>query len=130
RNDKISNMIVHRRPDENNAIFEESRINVVAALAPPSLLHDHRDQHLGTIFVRYTHDFSSLTTGSCAVSTLTFALRKSRVLPSSICSANVSRPSCSCSSLRILSMGTLYRAASSRSRALMSSRETWTLSRS
>src|SRR4029450_2172891 len=129
-NHKISDVIIHRRSDEDDAILEQSRVNIIAALASARLLHDHRNQHLGGIFVRYTPDFSSLPAGSCAASTLTFALRKSRVLPSRICSANASRPSCSCSSLRIFSMGTLYRAASSRSRALMSSRATLMFSRS
>src|SRR6202008_2533689 len=76
-NDKIGDVIVHRRSDKNDSVLEQSRIDVVAALAPAGLLHDHRNQHLGKIFVRYTHDFSSSTAGSCAASMLTFAFRKS-----------------------------------------------------
>src|SRR5439155_21013963 len=96
-------VIVHRRYDENDPLLEQSRVNIVATLPPASLLHDHRNQHLSNIFVRYAHDFSSLTVASCANSTLTFAFRKSRLLPSRICSATSSNASFCCSSFRIFS---------------------------
>ena len=104
RDDQVGDVIVHRRPDENNAVLEQSRVNIVAALAPASLLHHHRDQHrLRQIFIGYTHDFFSTAAASSVFSTLTFAFRKSRLLASRSCSARLLSPSCSCSSLRILS---------------------------
>src|SRR5206468_7464418 len=103
-NDKICNVIVHRRPDENDAILKQPRVDIIAALAPAGLLHNHRNQHrLRSILTGYAHDFSSATVLSSVFSTLTFAFRKSRVLPSRICSVRGLRPSCSSNSLRILS---------------------------
>src|SRR6266536_2705991 len=110
--DEIRNVIVHRRSDEDDTILEQPRIDIVAALAAASLLHHHRNQHLGNVFIRYTHDFSSLRVVSCAVSTLTFAFRKSRVLLSRIFSATSSNASFCCSSLRIFSGEMSYRVAS------------------
>lgn len=65
--------------------------------------HDHGNQHLRNIFVKYGHDFSSLTVGSFVNSMLTFAFRKSRVLPSRSCSATSSNAFRCCNSLRIFS---------------------------
>src|SRR5207248_760739 len=101
--DEIGNVIIHWRADKNDAVLEQPRIDIVAPLAPASLLHHHRDQYLRNIFVRRAHAFSSLTVDSCTGSTLTFAPRKSRVLPSRICSATSSSASFCCNSLRILS---------------------------
>src|SRR5207237_4496767 len=41
RNDQISDLIVNRRAEKNNIVFEESRINVKRALATRRLLDDH-----------------------------------------------------------------------------------------
>src|SRR5207249_2795395 len=101
RDHEIRYVIINRRSNENDAVFEQPRINVIAALATPSLLHHHRHQHrLREIFATFVHFFSSWETGW----TLTFAFRKSRVLPSRICSASALRPLCSSSSFRILSL--------------------------
>src|SRR5947207_1628510 len=102
RDDQIGDVIVHWSSNENNAVLQEPRVNVVAALAPAGLLHNHRNQHgLRQIFIGYTHDFSSTTTRSCVSSMLTFAFSKSRVLPSKSCSARLLSPSCSCSILKV-----------------------------
>src|SRR4029079_9912502 len=111
RDHQVRNVIVNLA-NKNDAVLQQPRVNVVAAFAPTSLLHDHRDQHLRDIFVRYGHDLSSLTAGSFVNSMLTFAFRKSRVLPSRSCSATSSNAFRCCNSLRILSGEMSYRAAS------------------
>src|SRR4051794_34358997 len=116
-NNQIRNVIVDRRSDENDSILEQAGINVVAAFAASGLLNHHWDEDgLRTTFDRLSHDFCSETAGSNVACTLTFALRKSRVLPSRTCSASAFRPSCSSSSRRILSTERLYRTASCRIR--------------
>src|SRR5207253_7026295 len=102
RNHQVRNVIVDL-PYKHDAVFQQPRVNIVAALAPASLLHDHWNQHLRDAFIRYAHDFSSLAVGSFLDSMLTFALRKSRVLPSRSCSARSSSAFRCCNSLRILS---------------------------
>ena len=102
-NNQICDVIVDRRPDKNDPILEQPRINIVTAFAPAGLFHDHRNQHLRNISLGCAHGFSSLTVDSSAGSTLAFAFRKSRVLPSRICSARSSNASFCCNSLRILS---------------------------
>ena len=105
RDHQIGHVIIDLA-DENDPILEQARVNVVAAFAPPGLLHHHWNKdRLRDVCARVTHDFSAAF--SAAGSTLTFAFRKSRVLPSSICSANASSPLCSSISLRILSAETL-----------------------
>src|SRR5437899_13096552 len=101
RDHQIRNVIVNRRSNKNDAVFEQPRINIVAALAAAGLFDHHRHQNrLREIFAMFVHFFSSWETGW----TLTFAFRKSSVLPSRICSASALRPLCSSSSFRILSL--------------------------
>ena len=45
RDNQVRDVIVDRRADENDAVFEQSRVNIVAALASSGLLHHHRNQH-------------------------------------------------------------------------------------
>jgi len=41
-NDEVRHHVVHRRAQKHDAIHEQPRINIVAALAAPRLLHNHR----------------------------------------------------------------------------------------
>src|SRR5205085_11846240 len=104
RDHEIGNVIVDRLSNEDDAVFEQSRINIVTTLAAAGLFDYHRhEDRLGSISVGLAHFFSVSEIGW----TLTFAFRKSRALPSRICSAIALSPSCSSSSLRILSAAML-----------------------
>src|SRR4029077_5189242 len=108
RDHQICDVIVNRRADKNDAVLEETRIDVLTAFAASGLFHHHGNEHgLRYILAGSIHFFCSKAAGSTDRWTLTFAFRKSRVLPSRICSAKPSRPSCSSSSLRIFSGETL-----------------------
>ena len=44
-NDHIADFVRDRGADEDDAVLEEARIDVICALAPPRLLDHHRNQH-------------------------------------------------------------------------------------
>ena len=53
RDDQVRDVIVDRRADKNDAVLEQARINIVAALAAAGLLDHHRNEDgLRQIFVR------------------------------------------------------------------------------
>ena len=55
---QISNMIVDRRADKDDVLFQQPRVNVVSALAAAGLLHDHRykgGRLIGWIVVEIFH---------------------------------------------------------------------------
>ena len=46
RHDHVRNLIVNRRAEEDNALFEQQRINIVGAFAASRILYNHRDDVL------------------------------------------------------------------------------------
>src|SRR5262249_44830537 len=46
---EIGDVIVNGRADENDVLFEQAGIDIVGALAPAGLFHDHRHEGCGTV---------------------------------------------------------------------------------
>ena len=89
RDDQIGDVIVDRRADENDPVLQQPRVDIVAAFAAAGLLHHHRDEHDCERFsLRHLMIFLFDGRFGFVNSTLTFAFRKSSVLPSKTCSAS------------------------------------------
>src|SRR5260370_1430177 len=52
--DQVANLVVDRRSDENDAVFQKARVDVEGAFAAPCVLDHHRDKVAGRA-LRWIH---------------------------------------------------------------------------